>query len=229
MDSMKWAASLLLTGLLLLASGTANARFVSVDPVQANANNGQNFNRYNYGNNNPYRFTDPDGRQVMEAPPEEEGGRDDELFRDLVAPTLVPLSPAELAEPTPSLIPDPMQEMHDRVMSSEDGIFNGSNSETGSYTNYHESGMTYDGKGSEARAARSARRVERETGDRHVRTEHSRAANSREAFKQESRRLDSHGGARNPNNHNRIESPGKRMRQQDGELPPPPPKPKDHS
>ena len=51
MDSIKWAASLLLTGLLLLVSGTANARFVSVDPVQANANNGQNFNRYNYGNN----------------------------------------------------------------------------------------------------------------------------------------------------------------------------------
>ena len=63
MDSMKWTASLLLTGLLLLASGTANARFVSVDSVQANANNGQNFNRYSYANNNPYKLTDPDGRQ----------------------------------------------------------------------------------------------------------------------------------------------------------------------
>ena len=36
---------------------------MSVDPVQANPNTGQNFSRYNYGNNNPYRFTDPDGRQ----------------------------------------------------------------------------------------------------------------------------------------------------------------------
>ncbi|KFN51026.1 RHS repeat-associated core domain-containing protein [Arenimonas composti] len=38
-------------------------RFLSVDPVAADTIGGLNFNRYNYGNNNPYRFTDPDGRQ----------------------------------------------------------------------------------------------------------------------------------------------------------------------
>src|SRR5690606_2118486 len=37
-------------------------RFLSVDPVAASSVNGTNFNRYWYGNNNPYRFTDPDGR-----------------------------------------------------------------------------------------------------------------------------------------------------------------------
>jgi RHS repeat-associated protein len=37
-------------------------RFLSVDPVTADGNSGGNFNRYWYGNNNPYRFTDPDGR-----------------------------------------------------------------------------------------------------------------------------------------------------------------------
>ena len=37
-------------------------RFLSVDPVTAYAKPGTNFNRYWYGNNNPYRFTDPDGR-----------------------------------------------------------------------------------------------------------------------------------------------------------------------
>jgi len=37
-------------------------RFLSVDPVGADANTGGNFNRYWYANNNPYRFTDPDGR-----------------------------------------------------------------------------------------------------------------------------------------------------------------------
>jgi RHS repeat-associated protein len=40
-------------------------RFLSVDPVTANANTGAMFNRYNYAYNNPYRFTDPDGRQAI--------------------------------------------------------------------------------------------------------------------------------------------------------------------
>jgi RHS repeat-associated protein len=38
-------------------------RFLSVDPVSADGNTGGNFNRYWYATNNPYRFTDPDGRQ----------------------------------------------------------------------------------------------------------------------------------------------------------------------
>lgn len=41
-------------------------RFLSVDPVTADGNTGGNFNRYWYANNNPYRFTDPDGRQADE-------------------------------------------------------------------------------------------------------------------------------------------------------------------
>ncbi|KAF1707366.1 peptidoglycan DD-metalloendopeptidase family protein, partial [Pseudoxanthomonas sacheonensis] len=37
---------------------------LSVDPVTANSATGGNFNRYWYANNNPYKFTDPDGRQA---------------------------------------------------------------------------------------------------------------------------------------------------------------------
>jgi len=37
-------------------------RFLSVDPVTANSSTGANFNRYWYAANNPYKFTDPDGR-----------------------------------------------------------------------------------------------------------------------------------------------------------------------
>jgi RHS repeat-associated protein len=37
-------------------------RFLSVDPKEADPKTGASFNRYDYANNNPYRFTDPDGR-----------------------------------------------------------------------------------------------------------------------------------------------------------------------
>ena len=39
-------------------------RFLSVDPVTADTVSGWNFNRYNYAANNPYKFTDPDGRSI---------------------------------------------------------------------------------------------------------------------------------------------------------------------
>jgi len=38
-------------------------RFLSVDPVVSSPANGGNFNRAWYANNNPYRYTDPDGRK----------------------------------------------------------------------------------------------------------------------------------------------------------------------
>ncbi|MGA0611560.1 RHS repeat domain-containing protein [Caldimonas sp. KR1-144] len=36
-------------------------RFLSVDPITTDANTGLMFNRYEYANNNPYRYIDPDG------------------------------------------------------------------------------------------------------------------------------------------------------------------------
>jgi hypothetical protein len=39
-------------------------RFLSADPVPANPNTGASFCRYCYANDNPYRFTDPDGRET---------------------------------------------------------------------------------------------------------------------------------------------------------------------
>lgn len=49
---------------LSLVCSPAQARWLSVDPVQADPKTGANFNRYWYGNNNPYKFIDPDGRQA---------------------------------------------------------------------------------------------------------------------------------------------------------------------
>ncbi|MGE8226454.1 MAG: RHS repeat domain-containing protein [Stenotrophomonas sp.] len=39
-------------------------RFLSVDAVKAHSNPLGAFNRYWYANNNPYKFTDPDGREI---------------------------------------------------------------------------------------------------------------------------------------------------------------------
>lgn len=42
-------------------------RFMGVDPAGFQEKNLQSFNRYAYGNNNPYRFVDPDGKDAVEA------------------------------------------------------------------------------------------------------------------------------------------------------------------
>jgi RHS repeat-associated protein len=41
-------------------------RFLSTDPAGFTETNLHSFNRYAYGNNNPYRFTDPDGNEAEE-------------------------------------------------------------------------------------------------------------------------------------------------------------------
>ena len=92
------------------------------------------------------------------------------------------------------------------------------NCPTGSYTNTHASGRTYDGKGDSSRAADSARRVGREQRDPAVSTETRPAPSDRESFKQESQSLDRNGGPGSSQNYNQIESPGKRMRREDGEI-----------
>ena len=49
--------------LLLLALPQAGAaRFLSSDPVPADAQSGAGFNRYAYAESNPFRYADPDGR-----------------------------------------------------------------------------------------------------------------------------------------------------------------------
>lgn len=86
----------------------------------------------------------------------------------------------------------------------------------GSYTNTHASGKTYSGKGDKARSQASGKRVEKATGDKHVATEHTSSSSDRESFKDESKRIDANGGAASSSNHNQVESPGKKYRQQDG-------------
>lgn len=66
---MRKTISGMLTIALCLFAFDVSARFVSTDPVQPDPKNGQNFNRYHYANGNPYRYTDPDGREIRVANP----------------------------------------------------------------------------------------------------------------------------------------------------------------
>ncbi len=90
--------------------------------------------------------------------------------------------------------------------------------QTGSYTNTHESGRTYSGKGSRQRSQQSGRRQARANEDPHTATDWTPADNNRDAFKQESLRIDQNGSVSSPGNYNQIESPGRRFRIEDREL-----------
>lgn len=85
--------------------------------------------------------------------------------------------------------------------------------QTGSYTITFESGKKYHGKGNENRMKQSAREKEKKYGDRPASMEWTPAENDRQAFIGEYKRLKADGGPSNPNNYNKIESPGKKMSQ----------------
>ncbi|RIW11878.1 hypothetical protein D0X99_20170 [Algoriphagus lacus] len=87
---------------------------------------------------------------------------------------------------------------------------------TGSYTITFENGMKYHGKGPESRMNKSAN--ERATKNNPVKSKDwTPAKNDRDAFKQESERLENDGGHRSNTNYNKRDSPGTKYRKQDGD------------
>ena len=85
-----------------------------------------------------------------------------------------------------------------------------SESGVGSYTNTHASGVQYHGKGSPKRAEQSAKEKEAEYNDPIVDQDFKYAKDDREAFKDEAVRIREDGGIANPNNYNKINSPGEK-------------------
>ena len=64
----------------------------------------------------------------------------------------------------------------------------------------------------------SAKQVEKRHKDPYTHREVTTADSDKEAFKQESRMLDEEGGPKCESNYNVRESPGKKLRKNDGEL-----------
>ena len=94
--------------------------------------------------------------------------------------------------------------------------------EHGSYTNTHESGKKYHGKGSRARSQRSGAEKAQKNGDPHVATDWSPSPNERGAFKDEAKRIGPDGvveKGKNSDTYNEINSPGHRYMKEDGEWP----------
>ncbi|MDY6976666.1 MAG: RHS repeat-associated core domain-containing protein [Pseudomonadota bacterium] len=184
-------------------------RFLSNDPVGTlshfNGRNGiQGFNRYAYANNNPYKYIDPDGKAVLNPATGAAGGF---AVGGPVGGVIGFLAGSAAVYFTV----DQMAEAFDEINQMSES------SDVGSYTNTHESGKTYHGKGSRKRSQQSGRRKARQHNDPHVATDWTSSANDREAFKDESKRLDEDGGAESDSNYNEVESPGKKYREEDGD------------
>ncbi|MCH6255511.1 pre-toxin TG domain-containing protein [Puniceicoccaceae bacterium K14] len=88
--------------------------------------------------------------------------------------------------------------------------------QTGSYTVYFKSGKRYHGKGPRYRSEISAK-LRASKDDPHVATDWKPSSNTREAFKDEARRIRGDGTVQNPNNLNKKNSPGEKFLIKDGE------------
>jgi hypothetical protein len=81
----------------------------------------------------------------------------------------------------------------------------------GSYTNTHASGKTYSGKGAPRRMAKSAAEKAENYNDPVVSQDHTPAETVKQSYIDEQNRIEANGGPQN-NTYNKINSPGKRLR-----------------
>ena len=100
------------------------------------------------------------------------------------------------------------------------GVVDGANDakKVGSYTITFEKGnMKYHGKGPKSRMEQSAKEQSKKHDNLVKSKEWKEAKNDREAFKDESKRIENDGGSKSTGNYNQKKSPGDKYRTQDGE------------
>jgi RHS repeat-associated protein len=172
----------------------AIGRFLQTDPIGYK----DDLNLYAYVGNNPFNRNDPLGLSAAQAKMLSGGlGSQIASFGLGFTPAGVGLDVATLITGRDVITNEPVSRLWGVA-----GIIP-------RVSEFRKAGNALDGAVDMARGAR-------ETGDTHVATEWKPSGNSRDAFKDESLRIDGNGGAKSEQNYNKIESPGKKYRSQDG-------------
>ncbi len=210
-------------------------RFMGFDPAGVDEDNPHSFNRYAYGNNNPYKYLDPDGRSpivatggsAMRAAAPAAGIGDSvrggglpqlDPARGIMTypadgPRMPTLEGYLQAAQTVHVLISPIaasQKLADMIVTA---VMRG----TGSYTIDFDNGQRYHGKGGEERMRRSVTEKEKEHGCKAASCDWKSAPNNREAFKAEAQRIRNDRGVQNPGNYNKINSPGEKYLEQDSQ------------
>ena len=174
-------------------------RFMQVDPMSEEGDQ-ESWGPFGFGYDNPIRYNDPDGKCPCLIP--------------FLIPALKAATAAVVAYVVVDANKENIQQLADNI---SDRVNSNKSDQTGSYTNTHESGKKYHGKGSEQRAQQSAKEKEKTYNDPAKNTDWKPAKNDKEAFKDEAKRIRKDGGVENPNNYNKRNSPGeKELKKQDG-------------
>ena len=142
------------------------------------------------------------------------GGRDNDSTTPNLPSTLFNdgKSPGEQGEQQGS---QPSAGQQDQAEEGEGPSEQADPNQVGSYTTTHKSGKTYSGKGPKSRMEQSAKEKSKRHSDETVDKEWKPAKNDAEAFKDEDRRIEQHGGVRDSSNYNIRNSPGQKLRGRD--------------
>lgn len=212
----------------------ANARFISPDDWDP-TKPGVGTNRYAYSENDPVNKSDPNGHNAAiaieraiefgydvykayqvytTAVQQLEALEERQKHQDICkcGPVLSQEKPTEDSSPGDVNVEGDGQ---DKASADED-----EGKKYGSYSNTHESGTKYHGKGPPSRSKTSGKEKADDNDDPVTETDWTPSENERDSFKDEDKRIQGDGGVKSDKNYNKIESPGKRYREQDGDVDP---------